>query len=410
MTKQILLGVGGGIAAYKSAALCSLLVKRGYNVQVVMTKNATEFVQPLTFQSLSRNPVVVSTFDEPRPDEIAHVAMADRADLYVVAPATANLIGKLAHGIADDMVTTTALVCTAPLLIAPAMNVHMYEHPAVRKNLEILRQRGAIVIDPGSGPLACGYTGKGRLAEPEEISDVIDAVLSQQHDLDGLSVLVTAGPTVEDLDPVRFVSNGSTGKMGYALAEQAARRGADVTLVTGPTSLTEPAGVKVVPVRSTEDMKSAVLAALPGVDIVIGAAAPVDFRPAQRYEHKWKKSDGLPVVSWVQTPDILAAVGEVKSVRQTIVGFAAETDNVVDNARSKLERKNLDFVVGNQIGEEGAGFAVDTNRVVLVYRDRTDPLPLMSKHEVADEVLKRASEIHSGKVAADDSKKGNSGS
>lgn len=397
MKKHILLGVGGGIAAYKSVALCSLLVKQGHDVQVLMTENATKFVQPLTFQSLSRNPVVTSTFHEPNPAEIAHVAMADRADLYVIAPATANLIGKLASGIADDMVTTTALVCQAPLLIAPAMNVHMYAHPAVQANLGILRQRGAIVIDPGSGPLACGYTGKGRLAEPEEMNQVIEAVFATHADLKGLAILVTAGPTVEDIDPVRFVSNGSTGKMGYAIAAAALLRGAEVTLVSGPTNLTAPSGAKLVSVRSTEQMLDAVLSVLPHVDVVIGAAAPVDFRPAERFDRKWKKSDGLPHVQWVQTPDILAAVGSRKQAQQTVVGFAAETNDVVENARRKVVQKGLDFVVANQIGEDGAGFGTDTNHVVLVQRDKTQPLPMMSKSAVADTILDHVKSIHGSK-------------
>ncbi|KPV45343.1 bifunctional phosphopantothenoylcysteine decarboxylase/phosphopantothenate--cysteine ligase CoaBC [Alicyclobacillus ferrooxydans] len=398
MNQRILLAVGGGIAAYKAASLCSLLVKHGYDVQVLMTRNATEFIKPLTFQSLSRNPVVVSTFEEPNPAEIAHVAMADRADLFVVAPATANLIGKLAHGIADDMVTTTALVCQAPLLIAPAMNVHMYDHPAVQENLRILRQRGAIVVDPGSGPLACGYTGKGRLAEPEEIKDVVDAVLTRQSDLSDLRVLVTAGPTVEDIDPVRFVSNGSSGKMGYAIAEAAVSRGAKVTLVTGPSHLEPVAGAEMVRVRSTEQMKDAVLKRLSTVDAVIGAAAPVDFRPAERFDQKWKKSDGLPQIDWVQTPDILASVAKAKEARHVVVGFAAETRDVVLNAEKKLVSKDLDFVVGNQIGEEGVGFGTDTNRVIIVSKNGPDPLPLMSKLDVANEILSRVRIVFDGRL------------
>jgi len=389
MPKQILLGVGGGIAAYKAAALCSLLVKNGFEVQVLMTEHALEFIAPLTFQSLSRKPVVVSTFKEPDPREIAHIALADKADLYILAPATANLIGKLAHGIADDMVTTTALAVTAPIVIAPAMNVHMYEHPAVQANLATLRARGAVVIDPGSGPLACGYTGKGRLAEPEDIAAVVDAVLCAKRDLQGLRCLVTAGPTVEDLDPVRYVTNASSGKMGYAVAQVAAERGAEVVLVSGPTQLQPASGVAVIEVRSTADMERAVLAQLAAADVVISAAAPVDFRPASRLDRKWKKSDGAPVVAWEQTPDILAGVGENRRAGQTIVGFAAETHDVIVNARRKISRKHIDFVVANQIGTARVGFGVDTNQVTFVFDDHEEELPLLSKYEVAQRILNR---------------------
>lgn len=388
MTQTVVLGVGGGIAAYKAAALCSLLTKRGYSVEVLMTESATRFIQPLTFQSLSKHPVIVDTMNEPRPDEIAHIAIADRADLFVVAPATANLIGKMANGIADDMVTTTALAVTAPVLFAPAMNVHMLAHPAVQHNLDVLRSRGAVIVDPGSGPLACGYTGKGRLAEPEDIADVIDAVLKRKLDLSGRSVVVTAGPTVEDIDPVRFLSNRSTGKMGYAVASAAAVRGADVTLVHGPTSLAPPSGVKMVEVRSTEDMLRAVREAVSGADVLISAAAPADFRPRERLEHKWKKSDGAPVVELEPTPDILAAVGQAKAAKQVFVGFAAETKMAVQYGRDKLDRKNLDFIVVNNVLEKDAGFGVDTNRVTLVTQSGEDEvLPLLSKQDVADHIL-----------------------
>ncbi|MCL6453033.1 MAG: bifunctional phosphopantothenoylcysteine decarboxylase/phosphopantothenate--cysteine ligase CoaBC [Alicyclobacillus sp.] len=397
MKKNVLLGVGGGIAAYKAATLCSLLVKAGCAVQVLMTRHAMEFIQPLTFQSLTRQPVLVDTFAEPNAAEIAHIAVADRADVFVVAPATANLIGKLACGIADDMVTTTALAVTAPVVLAPAMNVHMFEHPAVQANLRTLRARGVIVVDPGTGPLACGYTGKGRLAEPEDIAEVVQAVLHPRADLSGLRIVVTAGPTVEELDPVRYVTNASSGKMGYAIAAAAVGRGADVVLVSGPTHLEPVPGAMRVMVRSTEDMERAVLAEMERADVLISAAAPVDFKPAVRLDHKWKKADGTPVVAWAQTPDILAAVGARRRPGQTLVGFAAETDDVVQNAKRKLERKGLDLVVANRIGEPGAGFQSDTNRVTLVFADREVELPLGSKQEVAEQILDYVVQLREGR-------------
>ncbi|MDQ0190835.1 bifunctional phosphopantothenoylcysteine decarboxylase/phosphopantothenate--cysteine ligase CoaBC [Alicyclobacillus cycloheptanicus] len=388
MTETVLLGVGGGIAAYKAAALCSLLTKRGYGVQVLMTEHATRFIQPLTFQSLSKRPVVVDTFAEPRPDEIAHIAMADRASLFVIAPATANLIGKLANGIADDMVSTTALAVTSPVVVAPAMNVHMFEHPAVQANLEVLRQRGVILVDPGSGPLACGYTGKGRLAEPEDIVAVVDAVLHRDRDLAGRSVVVTAGPTIEDIDPVRFLSNRSSGKMGYAIAQAAVARGARVTLITGPTSLPPVAGATMVPVRSTEDLLHAVQQVIEAADVFISAAAPADFRPVERLGHKWKKSSGIPALALEPTPDVLAMVAEHKRRNQVFVGFAAETQDALAYGEDKLRRKNLNYVVVNNVLEQGAGFGVDTNRVTVLGEGgwRTD-FPLLPKAEVAERLL-----------------------
>lgn len=386
--KTILLGVAGGIAAFKSASVCSSLVKKGYDVQVLMTENATKFVQPLTFQALSRNPVLTDTFEEPNPAEIAHIAKADAADVFVIAPATANVIGKLANGIADDVLTTTALAVTCPLVIAPAMNVNMYQHPAVTENLQRLRQRSAIVLEPGTGLLACGWIGKGRLPEPEDIVAVVEAVLHRKTDLNGTRVLVTAGPTVEDLDPVRYLSNSSTGKMGYAIAQAAVQRGADVILVSGPTHLPPVHGVEMVRIRSTEDLLHAVQAHAPSCDVFISAAAPADFRPVQRLSHKWKKSDGVPVLELEPTPDVLATVAQSKHDGQVFVGFAAETKNAVDYGRRKLERKNLDMVVVNDVTEDGAGFGVDTNHVTILRKDGPDvALPLMSKSAVADELL-----------------------
>jgi len=393
---NVVMAVGGGIAAYKAATLCSLLKKQGHQVQVLMTDHATRFIAPLTFQSLSQNPVVTDTFAEPNPTEIAHIAMADRADAFVVVPATANLIAKLALGIADDMVTSTALAVTSPVIVAPAMNVHMYEHPTVQENLEKLRRRGVVVVSPNSGPLACGYTGKGRLAEPDEIRDVVEAVLHRQRDMASLSVLITAGPTVEDIDPVRFISNNSSGKMGYELAAAAALRGASVTLVSGPVHLAAPADVNLISVRSTQDMLQAVKTHIDAADVYVSAAAPADFRPTRPQPQKWKKEQGIPRIELEATPDILHLMGESKQPHQTFVGFAAETDNAVEHGWQKLKRKNLDFIVVNNVLAPGAGFAVDTNEVTILSRSGEEvALPLMSKFEVAnrvwDEVVARRS-------------------
>lgn len=351
--KSILVGVGGGIAAYKSASLCSLLVKSGFDVQVLMTEHATRFIQPLTLQALTKHPVIFDTFAEPNPSEIAHIAVADRAKLFVIAPATANIIAKLAHGLADDMVTTTALAATCQTVVAPAMNVHMYEHPAVQENLEILKARGVIVLDPGEGPLACGYTGKGRMPEPEDIAAVITAILEQQQDLVGLHFVITAGPTIEDIDPVRYLTNRSSGKMGYALAKQAIARGAKVTLVSGPTNLPPVPGAKMVNIRSTEEMLQGVQAAMADADVLIAAAAPADYRPVEVFNHKWKKSDGLPNIVLEETPDILATVSRSRREGQTIVGFAAETRDALTFGRRKLESKGLDLIVVNDVSQPG---------------------------------------------------------
>jgi len=338
--------------------------------------------------------VIFDTFAEPNPSEIAHIAVADRADLYVIAPATANLIAKLAHGLADDMVTTTALAATCPTVVAPAMNVHMFEHPAVQENLDILRRRGTLVLDPGEGPLACGYTGRGRMPEPEDIADVIEAVLHQERDLEGLSILITAGPTVEDIDPVRYLTNRSSGKMGYALAEQAARRGARVTLISGPTHLKPVPGARMVYVRSTEQMLHAVSEFFPEADAFISAAAPADFRPARTLDHKWKKSQGPLKLDLVETPDILLAASRAKRPGQVVVGFAAETDMPVDHARRKLVDKGLDLIVVNDVTKPGAGFEVDTNQVTLIGKDgSTEALPVMEKHRVADHILTRVRQV-----------------
>ncbi|OQP05298.1 bifunctional phosphopantothenoylcysteine decarboxylase/phosphopantothenate--cysteine ligase CoaBC [Geobacillus sp. 44B] len=390
--KNILLCVTGGIAAYKAAALTSQLTQRGANVKVIMSEGACQFITPLTFQALSRNEVYVDTFAEKNPAVIAHIDLADWADLVLVAPATANTIGKLANGIADNMITTTLLATKAPVWIAPAMNVHMYEHPAVQANIETLYRFGYRFIEPSEGYLACGYVGKGRLEEPEKIIKNIENYFSSANPLlKGKKVLVTAGPTREKLDPVRFFSNRSTGKMGYAIAEAAARFGAEVTLISGPTELEAPANVKTIRIESAQDMYEAVMERFPDVDIVIKSAAVADYRPKHVFAKKIKKQPGDYIVEMERTIDILKTLGERKT-SQILVGFAAETDHVEEYARQKLESKRLDMVVANNVTQEGAGFAGDTNVVTIFKRDGSvRSLPLMSKKQVAEEILK---EIH----------------
>jgi phosphopantothenoylcysteine decarboxylase / phosphopantothenate---cysteine ligase len=387
--KNILLCVTGGIAAYKAAALTSQLAQRGANVKVMMSESACKFIAPLTFQALSRNEVYIDTFDEKNPAVIAHIDVADWADLVLVAPATANTIGKLAHGIADNMITTTLLATKAPVWIAPAMNVHMYEHPAVQANIETLYRFGYRFIEPSEGYLACGYVGKGRLEEPEKIIENIEAYFASRTPfLKGKKVLVTAGPTREKLDPVRFFSNRSTGKMGYAIAEAAARFGAEVTLVSGPTELEAPANVETVRVESAQEMYEAVMERFPHVDIVIKAAAVADYRPKHVFAKKMKKQPGDYVIEMERTTDILKTLGEQKT-SQILVGFAAETDHVEEYAKQKLESKQLDMVVANNVSEEGAGFAGDTNIVTIFKRDGSvRSLPLLPKKQVAEEILK----------------------
>lgn len=388
MTETVLVGVGGGIAAYKSISLCSQLVKQGLRVRVVMTPNAQRFVQPLTFQSITHEPVLTDVFSEPNAQEIAHIAWADLASVYVIAPATADLIGKLAAGIADDPVTTVALAVQAPILIAPSMNVHMWSNEAVKENISLLEKRGILILTPNSGPLACGYNGPGRLPEPEEIAAQVVHLIRRSRDLVGLHLLITAGPTVEDLDPVRFLSNASSGKMGYALAEAGIARGAEVTLVSGPVHLNPVVGARVIGVRSTQQMLTAVMQHWSKADVLIAAAAPADFRPVSPFAQKWKKSDGVPVLALEPTPDILANATAVKKIGQSVVGFAAETRDLVKYGMDKLERKKLDLVVINDVTEPGAGFAGDTNHVILLRRNGTlQDIPLVSKRVVADAIL-----------------------
>ena len=386
--KSILLGISGGIAAYKAAELVRLLVKAGASVRVVMTKNAQEFITPLTLQSLSGNPVSTDTFDLTQESEIGHIRLADSADLILIAPATANILAKLAHGLADDLLSTLLLVTRAPVVIAPAMNVHMYAHPATQENLKTLQRFGHHIIEPAEGELACGYEGKGRLAEPEQIVECVEARLTKK-DMQGEQVIVTAGPNCEPIDPVRFITNRSTGKMGFALARIAHQRGAEVTLVSGPTALAAPLGVRLCSVRTALEMQQAVLAHYPRATIVVSAAAIADYRPAQIATQKLKKKDGDFSIPLDRNPDMLAGLGRDKGNR-LLVGFATETENVLQNAERKLRSKNLDMIVANDVTQEGAGFASDTNIVTLL--DRTgqqEPLPLMSKDAVAHAVYDR---------------------
>lgn len=398
--KRILLCVSGGIAVYKAAALTSKLVQAGAEVKVMMTASACEFVTPLTFQALSRNPVYTDTFDEKDPSVIAHIDLADWPDLILVAPATANMIGKIANGLADDMISTTLLAATAPVWIAPAMNVHMYDHPAVKKNMSTLSSFGYSFVEPGEGYLACGYVGKGRLEEPETIVSLIGSYFSQalhtQKILEGVNVLVTAGPTVERIDPVRFFTNRSTGKMGYALAEQAAKLGASVTLVTGPTNLEYPKGVQVVQIESAQQMLEAVMQRYQEADVVIKSAAVADYRPKHVFDQKMKKQPGEAVLELERTTDILRTLGDRKE-HQLLVGFAAETEQVDEYAQKKLASKNLDMIVANNVTTEGAGFGTDTNIVTLYKRSgESKELPILSKHDVATEVLKEVKEMLEG--------------
>ncbi|MGF2615597.1 bifunctional phosphopantothenoylcysteine decarboxylase/phosphopantothenate--cysteine ligase CoaBC [Rossellomorea vietnamensis] len=386
--KKILLCVTGGIAVYKAAALTSKLVQAGANVKVIMSSSARQFVTPLTFQALSRNDVFTDTFDEKNPEVIAHIDLADWADLVLVAPATANVIGKLAHGIGDDMVTTTLLAVTAPVWIAPAMNVHMYGHPAVQKNIKELYSFGYRFIEPSEGYLACGYVGKGRLEEPEKIVGHIEDFFHNQTPVfKGKKLIITAGPTREKIDPVRFFSNRSSGKMGFALAEEAAKLGAEVTLVSGPVSLEAPHGVKLITIESAEDMYNEVLNVFDSADIVIKSAAVADYRPKVTSDMKMKKQDGDLAIEFERTKDILKTLGEKKD-GQLLIGFAAETNNVEQYAAEKLRKKNADMIVANNITVEGAGFAGDTNIVTVFRKDGTQrELPLLTKADTAKEIL-----------------------
>ncbi len=385
--KVIALGITGGIAAYKGAEIASRLKKLGADVHCVMTQSATEFITPLTLRTLTSNPVTVSMFQEPKIWNVEHIGLADAIDAYLVAPATANIIGKVANGIADDFLSTTIMATKSPVIFAPAMNVNMLENSIYQENVEKLKKHGYMFIEPAEGMLACGYTGKGKLEEPEKIVNQLIGILQVEKDLMGKKVLVTAGPTMEKIDPVRYITNHSSGKMGYSIAEEAARRGAEVTLVSGKTNLTAPAGVKVINIESALEMYEKVVENYEDSDIVIKSAAVADYRPKKAADQKIKKKDGDMQILLERNPDILAYLGENKG-NKILVGFAAETNDIKENAYKKVNKKNLDFIVANDILEAGAGFKGDTNKVNLYFSDGHEVnLPLMSKKEVAQKII-----------------------
>lgn len=385
--KTVILGVTGSIAAYKAANLASMLKKQHADVQVIMTKNATQFINPITFESLTGNKCLVDTFDRNFQFQVEHVALAKRADLAIVAPATANIMAKLAHGLADDMLTTTLLACRCPKLIAPAMNTRMYENPVTQDNMDLLRKYGFRIIEPAVGHLACGDTGAGKLPPETLLLECILDEIAMEKDMKGLHVLITAGPTMEAIDPVRFISNHSTGKMGYALARVCRRRGAEVTLVSGKTNLEAPYGVTLVPVTSAQDMFEAVSSRAKEQDLIIKAAAVADYRPVTVAENKIKKSPGDMSIALERTTDILAWLGEHRQEGQVLCGFAMETEHMVEHAKEKLTRKHVDMIAANNVKVAGAGFGTDTNVVTLITEDGAEELAKMSKEEVASRIL-----------------------
>lgn len=385
--KTVLLGVTGGIAAYKAAALASALVKQHCAVEVVMTEHATKFVTPLTFEQLTGRRTMVDTFDRNFSHQVEHISLAQRTDLVLVAPATANVCAKLAHGLADDMLTTTILACKCPKLIAPAMNTNMYENPVTQDNLDILRRYGWEVIEPASGRLACGAVGAGKMPEPEDLLQHVLRHLAMTQDMAGMKVLVTAGPTQEALDPVRYLTNHSTGKMGYAIARMAMLRGAQVTLVSGPTSIAPPPFVEVVPVVSAQDMFEAVSQRAEASDIIVKAAAVADYTPIGYSDDKVKKKDGDLSIPLKRTTDILQYLGQHRRPGQVICGFSMETRDMLKNSRAKLEKKNVDMICANNLKVAGAGFGVDTNVITLITKQGVEELPLLSKEEAASRIL-----------------------
>ena len=392
--REIVLGVTGGIAAYKSAEIVSRLRKLGANVHVIMTKNATQFITPLTMETMSNNPVVWDTFERPATWEVEHIALAKRAEIFVIAPATANIMAKMACGIADDMLSTTVLATKAPVLLAPAMNVGMWTAEVTQHNAETLKKRGVHFVGPDAGFQACGDMGTGRMSEPVDIVEAICSILCPKLDMEGMRVMVTAGGTRERLDPVRYLGNDSSGKMGFAIAAAAKARGAEVTLVCGHTTAKQPEGIPVVKVESTCDLYDAVTSRAPEMDVIIQAAAPADYRFANPSAQKMKKEAGKPLIfELVENPDIAAAVGAAKKPGQTLVGFAAETENLLYNARRKLDKKNLDMIVANDVSKPGAGFNVDTNIATLITREGLTDCPLQSKADLAETILDKIVEL-----------------
>ena len=387
--KTVVLGVTGGIAAYKIASLASMLVKQHADVQVIMTENATNFITPTTFETLTGNKCLVDTFDRNFQFQVEHVALAKRADIFMIAPATANVIAKVAHGLADDMLTTTFLACKKPKYIVPAMNTQMYENPITQDNLDICRRYGMHVVEPASGYLACGDTGAGKMPEPELLMEYIMQELAFEKDMAGKKVLVTAGPTREAIDPVRYISNHSTGKMGYAIAQAAARRGAEVTLVSGPVNLKAPLGVKLVPVTSAGEMFQAVTEASSSQDVIIKAAAVADYRPKYVGTEKTKKKDGDMNLEMERTDDILAWLGNHRQPGQVLCGFSMETENMLENSQAKLEKKHVDMIVANNLKTAGAGFGTDTNVVTIITKEGAEELAMMTKEQVAHQLLNR---------------------
>lgn len=385
----VILGVTGSIAAYKIASLASMLVKLHADVHVIMTQNATNFINPITFETLTGHKCLVDTFDRNFEYQVEHVSLAKQADIALVAPASANVIGKMAHGIADDMLTTTLLACKAPILVSPAMNTNMYENPIVQDNLAILRKYGMEVIDPANGYLACGDTGAGKMPEPEVLLQYILKYIACEKDLKGKKIVVTAGATQEALDPVRYLTNHSTGKMGYAIAKAAMLRGADVTLVTGQTALTPPMFVDVVPIVSAQDMYEALEARFDELDVLVMSAAVADYRPKEFVDHKIKKKEGDNSLELARTTDIIGTLGPRKKPGQFICGFSMETENLVENSSAKLTKKNMDMIVANNLRTEGAGFGTDTNVVTIIRKDAIEELPILSKDAVAHEILNR---------------------
>ena len=391
--KTVLLGVTGGIAAYKAAALASALVKLHANVEVVMTEHATKFITPLTFEQLTGRRTMVDTFDRNFSHQVEHISLAQRTDLVIIAPATANVCAKLAHGLADDMLTTTVLACKCPKLIAPAMNTNMYENPVTQDNLDILRHYGWDVIEPAAGRLACGAVGKGKMPEPETLVQHILHHIAMPHDLTGKNVLITAGPTQEALDPVRYLTNHSTGKMGYALAKMAALRGADVTLVSGPVNLSPLPFVNTVNVVSAADMYEAVAIHAAAADMIFMSAAIADYTPATYADNKIKKKDGDMSIPLNRTQDILKWLGEHRREDQVICGFSMETENLIENSRAKLVKKNADMICANNLKVEGAGFGVDTNVISVITKDAITELPLQSKESAANQIISIANNL-----------------